>query len=119
MAWSVISATEGMAVKKHLPYNPFLKKASMDLVESGHMERLKLEYESSKICDPISIDDGVPLSYQKLVLLFIIIGGGMTFAMMVLIYEILKNHCRHKEKSKIFQMELKEPKFKVVATQTK
>ena len=117
--WVVNLDSTGLALKKHSPYEPFLKIAMMKLIESGQVNRLKLEYESNNICNPILIEEGTPLSYQKLILLFIIMGVGIVFAFIVLLYERMKNICRPKKKCNILQIATIEPKSKEMATQTR
>ena len=115
----LISIQQDLLSKKNSPYEPFLKIAMMKLIESGQVNRLKLEYESSNICNPILNDEGTPLSYQKLILLFIIMGLGIMFALIVLLYERMKNFCRPKKKSNILQIGIIKPKSKEMATQTR
>ena len=84
-------ASAGIALKKGSPYTEFMDIALMKIIESGQLERLKIHYESNSACHPETGHDDVSLSCKKLFLLFAIIGGGMIFAMMILIYEFVKN----------------------------
>lgn len=114
MVWIGNAGSEGMTLKKHSPYSPFFKNTYLKLIQSGHMEKLKIKHKSSNICGVIKDDVGTPMSHQKLILLFIIKGGGMIFALVVLFYEILRN--LYKPKVKIILLE--EPRIREIATQT-
>ena len=90
----------------------------MKIIESGQLEKLKTKYESNSNCNPNIINSDVSLSYQKLFLLFIIMSGGMAFAMVVLIYEILNNFCNPIVIKNIMEMKTSEMKSKEISTQT-
>ena len=103
-----------MALKKNSPYTPFLKMAMIKLFESGQIKKLIAKYDATTICNPIKEDEGTPLSYQKLFLLFALIVGAMVLALVVLVYEVLKNKC----KPKVQITEEQQPKSKEMSTQT-
>ena len=114
----VVLASAGIALKKRSPYTEFMDIALMKIIESGQLERLKIKYESNSVCDPGIGNDDVSLSYKKLFMLFIIMGGGIAFAFMVLTYEILKNIWKPNVKRNLLQLEMKWYKSKEVSTQT-
>ena len=115
MAFIVNGGAMGMPLKKNSPYTPFFRAKYMKMVDSGLMKKLKIKHTTTNNCSPVKNDEGIPLSYQKLILLFIIICGGVVFALMVLIFEIMQNII--KPKNKII-MKVKELRFKEIATQT-
>ena len=104
-----------MALKKDSPYTPFFEAKSLDIIHSGLMKRLKIKHTTKTNCKPIKDEEGTSLSYQKLIMLFIIICVGVVFALMVLIYEILQNIIKSKTET---IMQVKELKSKEIATQT-
>ena len=114
----VVLGSAGMALKKGSPYTEFMDITLMKIIESGQLERLKLDYEFNSVCDPGTSNDDVSLSYKKLFLLFVIMGGGMAFAFIVLTYEILKNILKPNVKRNMLQLEVKESKLKEISTQT-
>ena len=91
MVWIGNAGSEGIALKKNSPYYPFLKRTYLEMIQSGHLDKLKIKHESGIVCDPIKNEERKSLSYRKLILLFVIIGGGMVLAMFVLTYEILRS----------------------------
>ena len=103
-----------MALKKNSPYTPFLKMAMIKLFESGQIKKLIAKYDATTICNPIKEDEGTPLSYQKLFLLFALIVSAMVLAVVVLVYEVLNNKC----KPKIQITKEQQNKFKEMSTQT-
>lgn len=110
----MIAGAHAMALKKHSPYTPFLKMVMIKLFESGQINRLVANYDAKTICNPVQDDEGTPLSYQKLFLLFTLIVGAMVLALVVLVYEVLKNKC----KPKVQITEEQQPKSKEMSTQT-
>ena len=113
LALIVTHGTHGMALKKDSPYTPFFEAKSLDIIQSGLMKRLKIKHTTNNNCTPIKDEEGSSLSYQKLIMLFIIISVGMVFAMMVLIYEMLQFRLKSKT-----TMQIKGLKSKEIATQT-
>ena len=104
-----------MALKKNSPYTPFFRAKYMKVVDSGLMKKLKIKHTTNNNCSPVKNDEGIPLSYQKLILIFIIICVGVVVALMVLIFELLQNIIKPKPKSII---QVKELRFKEIATQS-
>ena len=95
MVFSTINGYMGMGLRKNSPYTPFLKMEMMKIIDAGHMVRLKAKYDSETICDQFKeTEEDKSLSYQKLIMLFIIMGGGILIATLVLMHEILKNYCK-------------------------
>lgn len=82
----------GMALKKNSPYSKFLALEKLKVIESGQIEKLMANYNSNNYCGMANDDNGKSLSYQKLILLFIIIGVGMGLATSILIWEIFKKN---------------------------
>ena len=82
------------------------------LIDTGHISKLIAKYDSNTICNPVKEDQGTPLSYQKLFLLFALIIIGMASALIVMICEVLKNQCKPKIEA------MKQPKSKEISTQT-
>lgn len=79
-----------MAFKKNSPFTPFMKRIMNQVIDSGHFNKLIKDYEakSSKECSEAVKDEGTPLSYQKLITIFGIIGAGMVIAISMLIFEV-------------------------------
>lgn len=91
MVWIGNAGSEGIALKKNSPYYPFLKRTYLEMIQSGHLDKLKIKHVSGTVCNPIKHEERKSLSYRKLILLFVIIGCGMVLAMFVLAYEILRS----------------------------
>ena len=117
MVWIGNAGSEGIALKKRSPYYPFLKRTYLEMIQSGHLDKLKIKHESGTVCDPMKNEERKSLSYRKLILLFVIIGVGMVLAMFALTYEILRNICIPTA-NKIIKTKIKNSKFKDTSTQT-
>ena len=113
---TVIAGISGIALKKNSPYTPFFNQILMKIILSGQMDKMKAYYESNNVCDPAKKVDGTSLSYQKVITLFLIIGSGMSFAVIVLVYELISSYCRPRIETDI--MEVIEPRFKDTSVQT-
>ena len=114
MVWKIIGGAHAMALKKNSPYTPFMTMVMIKLFESGQIHRLITNYNSKTICNPTMNDDGTPLGYQKLFLLFTFTLGAMVLAILVLVYEVLNN----KSKPKVQITMEQQPKSKEISTQT-
>ena len=114
MVWKIIGGAHAMALKKNSPYTPFMTMVMIKLFESGQIHRLITNYNSKANCNPVIKDDGTPLSYQKLFLLFTLILGAMVLAILVLVYEVLND----KVKPKVQITKEQQPKSKEMSTQT-
>ena len=101
MAWNVIIGPEAMALRKNSPYTIFMKRALLRLRSSGQLAKLRVEHESRNICDPGKENSGTPLSFPKLFLLILILGSGMSFAIVILVIENIFG--KLKETNKTFQ----------------
>ena len=117
MVWIGVAGSEGITLKKHSPFMPFLKRTYMEMIQSGQIEKMKIKHGSATNCDPIKVENRKSLSYQKLILLFLVIGGGMTLAICVLTFEILKNLIRPSAQKSIKKVTTI-PNFKDISTQT-
>ena len=91
-----------MAVRKNSPYAPFLKRQMLEIIDSGQLQRITNRYatKANHVCEQ-SIqkyegDNGTPLSYKKLLMLFVIIVVGMVMAIFVLMIEILGKKMKQK-----------------------
>ena len=88
-----MDSSYGIVLRKNSPYTPFMKRMMLSLMERGQLQRMKDAYatRANRICE-LSMErdeneDGTPLSYQKLFLLFVIIGGGITLSLSTLMFE--------------------------------
>ena len=95
---NVVLGSSGIALKKGSPYTKFLNEVWLKLYRSGQIIKLKSEYESKNVCDPMLEEDGTSLTYQKLFLLFAIIAGAMMLALLIMLFEILlHSHFKSKD----------------------
>ena len=77
-----------MALKKNSPFTPSMKKVLLKIIESGQLNKLIAKYNTKAKCSNVKDGEGVPLTYQKLFLLFIIMGFGIILGSFVLLVEI-------------------------------
>ena len=94
----VLSIKKGdisIALQKNSPYRIFLNHMLRKMFESGQMSKITEHWATpEQNCDPL-IRTGNPLTLEKLISLFMIIGFGVLSAFMVWIYE--KFFCKTKK----------------------
>ena len=128
-----------MAIRKNSPYTPFFKRQLLEIIDSGQLQRITNRYatKANHICEQSiqkrESDNGTPLSYKKLLMLFAIIVVGMVMAIFVLMVEIMgkkikfklkwrvESHVQMKQKTKMLlyiKSEAQRPKMITSSTQT-
>ena len=94
----VLSVKKGdlaIALQKNSPYKIFLNHMLRKMFESGQMKKIAEHWATpEQNCAPL-IRTGNPLTLEKLISLFMIIGFGVQLAFMVWIYE--KFFCKRKK----------------------
>ena len=94
----VLSVKKGdlaIALQKNSPYKMFLNHMLRKMFESGQMKKIAEHWGTpEQNCEPL-IRTGNPLTLEKLISLFMIIGFGVLSAFMVWIYE--KFFCKTKK----------------------
>ena len=94
----VLSVKKGdlaIALQKNSPYKMFLNHMLRKMFESGQMKKIAEHWATpEQNCAPL-IRTGNPLTLEKLISLFMIIGFGVQLAFMVWIYE--KFFCKRKK----------------------
>ena len=94
------------AIAKDLPYYRFIEKAIIKMFRNGQIRRFKKKWEDSKIdCSP-QTKQGVPLTFEKVVSLFMIIALGSILGLLVMVYEKYSS----KQKSSMKQNYLEDEK---------
>ena len=74
-------------LSKNSPYRKFMNRVLVKMFGSGQYQRLMNRWKDKKpSCTPL-VRKGNPLSFEKLVSLFFIIGIGIVSALVVMIYE--------------------------------
>ena len=122
-----MDSSYGIVLRKNSPYTPFMKRMMLSLMERGQLQRMKDAYatRANRICE-LSMErdeneDGTPLSYQKLFLLFVIIGGGITLSLSTLMFERfvkrMKLNLKWSHQDSLVQ-EIPKPKMVDSSTQT-
>ena len=75
-----------MALSKDLPYNKILRHYVEEFMEKGHISSLTSKWKIKQPTCPS--DDFHDLSVQKLAFLFSVFIGGVTFSIIVMLYEL-------------------------------
>ena len=93
VVWKKMTSSHSITLRKNSPYTPFLKRIMLNLIESGQLQKIKDEYarKANRLCEMTiekdENEDGTPLSYQKVFMLFVIIGAGITLSLSTLMFE--------------------------------
>ena len=90
-----------------------MKQALLKMIESGQLNKLIANYDTIAKCGNPKGVEGVPLTYQRLFLLFIIMGFGMMMGSLVLLIEVC-----YKPKLLLTKSRKIMPKCKNQSTQT-
>ena len=90
-----------------------MKQALLKMIESGQLNKLIANYDTIAKCGNPKGGEGVPLTYQRLFLLFIIMGFGMMMGSLVLLIEVC-----YKPKLLLTKSRKIMPKCKNQSTQT-
>ena len=85
--WKKSFGSMSFAITKDLPYFKFIEKAIIKMFRNGQFLRLKKKWADSKIeCSP-QIKQGVPLTFEKVVSLFMIFALGAILGLLIMVYE--------------------------------
>ena len=108
------------AMTKDLPYHKFIKKAIIEMFQNGQMHKLMKKWEDQKIdCSPL-VRTGVPLTFEKVVSLFMIVALGAILGMFVMLIEIEQYSSKNSKKKKISIQEEEEwKKLNLICTLVK
>ena len=96
------------AMTKDLPYHKFIEKAIIEMFQNGQMHKLLKKWEDQKIdCSPL-VRTGVPLTFEKVVSLFMIVALGAISGLFVMLIEIEQYSSRNAKKKKISIQEIED-----------
>ena len=91
-----------------LPYAKFMRQMIKEVINKGQLARIKAKWKVSKPdCSPV-LRQGKPLTFEKLVLPFIIVGLACILALISLLFEILFHKISSKSPSEQFKDRLSE-----------
>ena len=96
------------AITKDLPYFKFIEKAIIKMFRNGQFLRLKKKWADSKTdCSPQN-NQGVPLTFEKVVSLFMIVALGVISGLFVMLIEIEQYSSKNTKKKKISIQEIED-----------
>ena len=85
--WKKTNGYLSFGIPKESPYGPFLKSKVLDMIQNGELQKLIKKWEN-KEPDCSSLDKkGKPLTFQKLISLFLIIAIGCLLVLFIFIVE--------------------------------
>ena len=85
--WKKSFGSMSFAITKDLPYFKFIEKAIIKMFRNGQLRRLKKKWEDSKIeCSPQNAQ-GVSLTFEKVVSLFMIVATGAISGLLIMVFE--------------------------------
>ena len=93
-----------MALSKDSPYKQFMDKVILDIMESGNLKKSRLKWFTKETDCQTETN---PISFQKVILIFVSISAGMILAIVILIYECLLKQDKPKPKYSYIREELK------------
>ena len=108
------------AMTKDLPYHKFIEKAIIEMFQNGQMHKLMKTWEDQKMdCSPL-VRTGVPLTFEKVFSLFMIVALGAISGLFVLLIEIEQYSSKNTKKKKISIQEIEEwKKLKLICNLVK
>ena len=96
------------AMTKDLSYHKFFKKTIIEMFQNGQMHKMMKKWEDQKIdCSPL-VRTGVPLTFEKVVSLFMIVALGAISGLFVMLIEIEQYSSKNTKKKKISIQEIED-----------